>query len=390
MPVPIPPQADLSPEELKRYARHVVLPEVGLEGQRRLKSASVLVVGVGGLGSPASLYLAAAGVGRLGLVDNDVVNESNLQRQVLYATAEIGEPKALAAQRRLQALNPHIQIEAYPQKLTAENAWDLIQTYDIILDGTDNFAARYLLNDVAVLQNKPFVYGSISRFEGQVSVFYAAEGPCYRCIFPSPPAQHHSCAQTGVLGALPGVVGTLEATEALKLILGIGKPLIGKLLLYDALAMTFDIIRLRKNPQCKVCGEHPEITTIGPHYDEAACGQAEASVEANTTTENAISPQALAQRLASPHPPLVLDIRDPEEFQIGHLPGARNVPLEQLDAALKELPREAEIVVVCRRGRRSADAMAKMEAAGFAHVRRLADGLEAWKALVDPHFPLPE
>ncbi|NPA93582.1 MAG: molybdopterin-synthase adenylyltransferase MoeB [Chloroflexi bacterium] len=388
MSIPVPPQADLSPEELKRYARHVVLPEVGLEGQRRLKSASVLVVGVGGLGSPASLYLAAAGVGRLGLVDGDVVDESNLQRQVLYATAEVGEPKALAAQRRLQALNPHIQIEAYPQRLTADNAWDLIQTYDIILDGTDNFAARYLLNDVAVLQNKPFVYGSISRFEGQVSVFYAAEGPCYRCIFPSPPAQRRSCAQTGVLGALPGVVGTLEATEALKLILGIGKPLIGKLLLYDALAMTFDVIRLRKNPQCKVCGEHPEITAIGPHYDEAACGQAEVPAEASAT-EDTISPQALAQRLASSHPPLVIDIRDPEEFQIGHLPGARNVPLEQLDTALKDLPREAEIVVVCRRGRRSADAVAKMKAAGFAHVRRLDGGLEAWKALVDPHFPLP-
>jgi len=384
MPIPVPPQADLSPEELKRYARHIVLPEVGEEGQRRLKHAAVLVVGVGGLGSPAALYLAAAGVGRLGLVDGDVVDESNLQRQVLYATAEVGEPKALAAQRRLQALNPHIQVEAYPQRLTAANAWRLSEPYDIIVDGTDNFAARYLLNDVAVLQNKPFVYGSIARFEGQVSVFYAAEGPCYRCIFPQPPKHRASCAQNGVLGALPGVIGTLEATEALKLILGIGHPLIGKLLLYDALAMSFDVIQLRKNPQCRVCGEHPEITTIAPHYDEAACNAAAAEGE---ETAPSISPQKLAQRLASPHPPLVIDIRDAASFHAGHLPKARHIPREQLPQALEDLSRDTEIVVVCRRGRRSAEVVEQLKAAGFTRVYLLEGGLEAWQAESGPDFP---
>ena len=272
MPFSIPPTHELSAAELRRYARHILLPEVGEEGQRRLKSASVLVVGVGGLGSPASLYLAAAGVGRLGLADGDTVDETNLQRQVLYATAEVGQPKVLAARERLHALNPHIQIDTYAEPLTAANAWEIAQTYDLIVDGTDNFGSRYLLNDIAVLQGKPFVYGSIGRFEGQVSVFYAQEGPCYRCIFAQPPRQTVRRAEGGVLGALPGVVGALEATEALKLILGIGKPLIGRLLLYDALAMQFDTIHLKKNPRCKVCGEHPAITAIRPGYDTAACG----------------------------------------------------------------------------------------------------------------------
>jgi len=258
MPIPVPPQTNLTFDEMQRYARHILLPQVGTEGQRRLKSASVLVVGVGGLGSPASLYLAAAGVGHLGLVDGDVVDESNLQRQVLYATAEVGAPKVAAARDRLHALNPHIHIDTYPHRLTPENAEAIIAQYDIIVDGTDNFASRYLLNDTAVLQNKPFVYGAIAQFDGQISVFYAAKGPCYRCVFPKAPSQNF--ANAGVLGALPGVVGTLEATEALKLILGIGKPLIGRLLLYDALAMQFDLIRLRKNPKCPVCGKHLEIT----------------------------------------------------------------------------------------------------------------------------------
>jgi len=241
---------DLSAEELRRYARHVILPEVGEEGQQRLKSASVLLVGVGGLGSPIALYLAAAGVGRLGLVDGDVVDESNLQRQVLYATAEVGEPKVEAARRRLQALNPYVQVDAYFHRFAPENAAEIMAQYDLVVDGTDNFAARYLMNEVAVAQGKPMVYGSISRFDGQVSVFYAQEGPCYRCVFPHAP----EAEPTGVLGAVPGVIGTLEATEALKMILGIGKPLVGRLLLYDGLAMTFDIIRLKKNPRCPVCG----------------------------------------------------------------------------------------------------------------------------------------
>ncbi len=385
MPIPVPPQADLTPDDLRRYARHILLPEVGCEGQQRLKSASVLVVGVGGLGSPASLYLAAAGIGRLGLVDGDVVDESNLQRQVLYATAEVGEPKVHAAQRRLHALNPHLHIDAYPHRLTPENAWDIIAQYDIIVDGTDNFAARYLLNDTAVLQGKPFVYGSIARFDGQVSVFYAAEGPCYRCIFPKPPSLAATCAETGVLGALPGVVGTLEATEALKLILGIGKPLIGRLLLYDALAMHFEVIRLRKNPACKVCGAQPEITHIAPGYEPAACGQ---ETEPALPPDADVPPAALAERLQSPQPPLVVDVRSPQEFALGHLPGARNIPLERLGEHMPTLPADTDIVVVCRRGRRSAHAVAQMRAAGLTRAYRLRGGLEAWRDAIAPDFPL--
>jgi len=385
MPIPVPPKSELTPADLRRYARHILLPEVGSEGQRRLKSASVLVVGVGGLGSPASLYLAAAGVGHLGLVDGDVVDESNLQRQVLYATAEVGTPKVAAARERLHALNPHIHLDTYPQRLTAENAWDIIAQYDIIVDGTDNFAARYLLNDTAVLQGKPFVYGSIARFDGQVSVFYAAQGPCYRCVFAKPPGTAQNCAEAGVLGALPGVIGTLEATEALKLILGIGNPLIGRLLLYDALAMQFDIIRLRKNPQCKVCGEHPEITSIEPGYEAAACAQA---AEPDLPADANLSPEALAERLEGPHPPLIIDVRSPQEFALAHLPGARNIPLERLASHLHTLPQETDIVAVCRRGRRSAQAVAQLRANGLQRSYRLEGGLQAWRDAVAPDFPI--
>lgn len=386
MPFSVPPNASLTPDELRRYARHILLPEIGREGQQRLKSASVLIVGIGGLGSPAALYLAAAGVGHLGLVDDDRVDESNLQRQVLYATAQVGQPKALMARERLHALNPHIQIDTYPHRLTPANAWEIITAYDLIVDGTDNFATRYLLNDTAVLQKKPFVYGSISRFEGQVSVFYAEEGPCYRCIFPQPPTRYQTCAELGVLGALPGVIGTLEATEALKLILGVGKPLIGRLLLYDALAMQFDIIRLRKNPGCKVCGEHPEITSIQPGYEETVCvSQAETPT---LPAEADLPPEALAERLASEQPPLLIDVRSPEEFALAHLPGARNIPLERLEAHLETLPKGKEIVAVCLRGRRSAHAVAQLLQAGFQRVKRLHGGLEAWRARVDPDFPI--
>ncbi len=386
MPFSVPPRASLNADELRRYARHILLPEVGREGQQRLKSASVLIVGVGGMGSPAALYLAAAGVGHLGLLDDDCVDESNLQRQVLYATAQVGQPKALMARERLHALNPHIQIDAYPHRITPANAWDIVAEYDLIVDGTDNFATRYLLNDTAVLQKKPFVYGSISRFEGQVSVFYAEEGPCYRCIFPQPPARYQTCAELGVLGALPGVIGTLEATEALKLILGIGKPLIGRLLLYDALAMQFDIIRLRKNPACKVCGEHPEITAILPAYEEAACTNRDE--EPILPPDADLPPEALAEQLNSDQPPLLIDVRSPEEFAFAHLPGARNIPLERLEAHLGTLPKGKEIVTICLRGRRSAHAVAQLRAAGFPNVKRLHGGLEAWQEHVDPDFPV--
>jgi len=383
MPTSSPSSADLTPAEIRRYARHLRLQDIGLAGQRRLKNASVLIAGVGGLGSPAALYLAAAGVGRLGLVDNDVVAESNLQRQVLYATAEVGEFKVVAAHRRLLALNPHIRIDIYPERLTGENAWQIAAQYDILVDGSDNFPTRYLLNDTAVLQHKPFVYGSVERFEGQVSVFYPPEGPCYRCIFPQPPAQAPNCAEVGVLGALPGVVGTLEATEALKLILGIGEPLVGRLLLYDALAMSFDIIRLRRNPRCPVCGEQPTITAIQPHYDEMAC----ASTAPAMPAADAITPSALARALSSLHPPILVDVRQPDEFALAHIDGALNIPLEHLEKRLDDLPPGAAIVTVCVHGKRSAQAALTLKQHGFRDVAYLAGGLEAWQAAGDTTRP---
>ncbi|MDD5466498.1 MAG: molybdopterin-synthase adenylyltransferase MoeB [Anaerolineales bacterium] len=379
----------LSHEEILRYSRHLLIPDVGLEGQRKLKAASVLVIGTGGLGSPVSLYLAAAGVGRIGLVDYDVVDASNLQRQVIHGTQSIGELKVESARQRLLDLNPDIQVEVYNEPFTSANAMRIASDYDLLVDGTDNFPTRYLTNDVCVLLGKPNVYGSIFRFEGQVSVFDARRGPCYRCLFPEPPPPGlvPSCAEGGVLGVLPGTIGTLQATEALKLILGIGEPLIGKLLLYNALDMSFEFVKLRKNPRCKVCSPEPEVTELIDY--EAFCG-----VPGHDRDEGEvgggwdIAASDLAKRLKVGNHIRLIDVREPHELEISHLEGAQLIPLGQLAARLSELDSAQEIVLFCKSGTRSARALELLLSAGFRKVKNLKGGINAWAREVDPRLPI--
>jgi len=374
--------SELSEQERQRYARHVILPEVGLEGQKRLKASSVLIVGAGGLGAPAGMYLAAAGVGRIGLVDFDVVEASNLQRQVTYSAADVGRSKVVATQERLQGINPHVQFDLHEVRVQADNALALLEPYDVIVDGTDNFPTRYLINDACALLGKPDVYGSIFRFEGQASVFWVGHGPCYRCLFPEPPAPGvvPDCAEGGVLGVLPGIVGSLQAMEAVKLLLGIGEPLLGRLLLYDALAQQTRTLRLQRDPSCALCGDNPRIQSLVDA--EEVCG-------VNPPQENiprALNASQLAERLASGHAPLILDVREPFEWDICNLEpqGARLIPLQQLPQRLDELDPQQEIVVVCHTGVRSAYAARFLEEAGFARVINLEGGMQGWAASVDP------
>lgn len=379
----------LSNSEILRYSRHLLIPEVGLEGQRKLKAASVLIVGTGGLGSPIALYLAAAGVGHIGLVDYDVVDFSNLQRQVIHGTSGIGQPKVESARKRMLDLNPGIQVDIFNEPFTSENAMEIARDYEIIVDGTDNFPTRYLINDLCVLTGKTNVYGSIFRFEGQVSVFKADEGPCYRCLFPEPPPPGSvpSCAEGGVFGVLPGTIGTIQATETIKLILGIGEPLIGRLLLYNALDMSFDFVRLRKNPKCKVCGEHPEITHLIDY--EEFCGIPGHDHEAPAGEEDwEITPQALQQKLAAGEEVLLLDVREPHELEISHLDGEVLIPLGELAARLSELDSRREIVVFCKVGTRSARALELLRGAGFRNAKNLAGGINAWAETIDPQMPV--
>ncbi len=379
----------LTNQEIQRYSRHLLIPEVGLEGQRKLKAASVLVVGVGGLGSPAAMYLAAAGVGHIGLVDSDVVDSSNLQRQIVHGTSRLGDLKAESARRRLLDINPAIEVTAYNEPLTSENAFRIAEPYDLIVDGSDNFPTRYLVNDLCVLTGKPNVYGSVYRFEGQASVFAAPEGPCYRCIFPEPPPRGRvpSCAEGGVLGVLPGVIGTIQATEAVKLILGIGETLAGRLLLYDALEMTFEYVALRKNPDCKVCGAHPVVTELIDY--EAFCGLPGHDRESDSAGAAwNITPEALSARLRSGDAPLLLDVREPHELEISALEGAVNIPLGELASRLAELDSAREMVVLCREGTRSARALELLVGAGFRKVKNLQGGLNAWAKAVDPQMPV--
>ncbi|MDD5368356.1 MAG: molybdopterin-synthase adenylyltransferase MoeB [Anaerolineaceae bacterium] len=380
---------ELSHEEIMRYSRHLLIPDVGLEGQRKLKNASVLLIGAGGLGSPTALYLAAAGVGCIGLVDYDVVEASNLQRQVIHGTGRIGQMKVDSARDRMLDLNPHIQVDVYNEPFTSANALRISRPYDVLVDGTDNFPTRYLTNDVCVLTGKPNVYGSIFRFEGQVSVFDARQGPCYRCLFPEPPPPGlvPSCAEGGVLGVLPGTVGTLQATEAIKLILGIGTPLIGRLMLYDALDMTFQFVKLHKNPNCKVCGPNPEVTELIDY--EAFCGvpghdhdQGSAGVGWD------IGPRELAGRLTSGEPIRLIDVREPVELEISQLPGAELIPLGDLAANLARLDSAQEMVLFCRSGSRSARALQLLVSAGFRKVKNLRGGINAWAQEVDPDMPV--
>jgi sulfur-carrier protein adenylyltransferase/sulfurtransferase len=379
----------LSHSEIHRYSRHLLIPEVGLEGQRKLKAASVLIIGTGGLGSPVALYLAAAGVGRIGLVDYDVVDFSNLQRQVIHGTSKLGVLKVESARERMLDLNPDITVEIYNEPFTSENALRIAESYDILIDGTDNFPTRYLVNDVCVLLGKANVYGSIFRFDGQVSVFDARRGPCYRCLFPEPPPPGlvPSCAEGGVLGVLPGTIGSLQSSEALKLILDIGEPMIGKLLLYNALDMSFDFVKLRKNPGCKVCGENPEIRELIDY--EAFCGvPGHDHEEGSAGMGRDITAGELAEHLKNGGSIRLIDVREPHELEISHIEGADLIPLGQLAGRLSELDSAQEIVLFCKSGTRSTRALELLASAGFRRVKNLKGGINAWAKEVDPSLPI--
>ena len=380
---------DLSPEELLRYSRHMLIPEIGLEGQRKLKAGSVLIIGTGGLGSPAALYLAAAGVGRLGLVDYDVVDASNLQRQVIHSTGTLGQRKVESARQRLLDLNPYIQVDAFDESFTSSNAMRIAGPYDLILDATDNFPTRYLTNDLCVLTGKPLIYGAVFRFEGQASVFDARLGPCYRCLFPEPPPPGlvPSCSDAGVLGVLPGTIGTIQATEAIKLLIGIGSSLVGRLLLYNSLDMSFEYVKLKKNPHCKVCGAHPEVTGL-IDYD-AFCGVPGFSNHAESSSKDwDISAADLSACLRQGEKIRLIDVREPHEVAISSLPGEELFPLGQLPARLSELDSSQEIVLFCRTGTRSKRALELLLRAGFKKVRNLHGGINAWAREVDPTLPV--
>jgi adenylyltransferase/sulfurtransferase len=374
----------LSNEEIARYSRHLIMPEIGMAGQRKLKQGSVLLIGTGGLGSPLALYLAAAGVGHIGLVDFDVVDSSNLQRQIIHGTSTVGMAKTESAKQRLADLNPQIEVTTYETQITSENAFDLLRPYDVIIDGTDNFPTRYLTNDASVILGKPNVYGSIFRFEGQATVFSPKDGgPCYRCLYPEPPPPGlvPSCAEGGVLGVLPGVIGTIQATEAIKLITGIGEPLIGRLILYDALAMRFRELKLRRNPECPVCGPNPSVTELIDY--EQFCGIL--PEVANVSTQNEITPAELAELLQQPDRPFLLDVRNPYEVAIASIPGTDLViPVDQLPERINELDTAREMVVYCRSGARSGRAVDLLKRAGFRKVKNLTGGVLRWSDDVDP------
>ncbi|HWQ54381.1 MAG TPA: molybdopterin-synthase adenylyltransferase MoeB [Bryobacteraceae bacterium] len=376
----------LSQEEVSRYSRHLIIPEVGVEGQLKLKQAKVLLVGAGGLGAPVGLYLAAAGVGRIGIVDFDVVDLSNLQRQVIHGTSDLGRKKLDSAAETMRDINPHLRIDRHETALTSENALAIIKDYDMVVDGTDNFPTRYLVNDACVLSGKPNVYGSIFRFEGQATVFAYPGGPCYRCLYsePPPPGLVPSCAEGGVLGILPGTIGLIQATEAVKLILGIGEPLVGRLLLYDALAMRFRELKLRKNPECPVCGEHPTIMKLIDYHQ--FCGVPK-QPEAPKVEEGDIDAMELNAKLQRGDDFVLLDVREPHEYNIARIPKSRLIPLGELPRRVDELSPEDEIVAHCRSGVRSAKAVDFLKKRGFRNVRNMAGGILAWSDKVDPSVP---
>jgi molybdopterin/thiamine biosynthesis adenylyltransferase/rhodanese-related sulfurtransferase len=377
----------LSPEQFDRYRRHLTLPELGVEGQTRLLESSVLLIGAGGLGSPLGLYLGAAGVGHLGLVDDDVVDASNLQRQVLYSTSDVGRLKVEAASERIRALNPDVEITAYAERLSSENALEIFSDYDVVIDGTDNFPTRYLSNDACVLLGKPNIYGSIFRFEGQSSVFDAREGPCYRCLYPEPPPPGSvpSCAEGGVLGILPGMIAMVQATEAVKLLTGIGTPLIGRLMLYDALAMEWSEFKLKKDPGCPICGESPSITELIDY--EGFCGMP--AREGHVVPVAQIRAVDLADARRQGDELLLLDVREPDEFAKASIPGSLLIPLADLERRVGELAewRERRVVVHCHTGGRSARACEKLSGLGFEKLENLDGGIEAWSLTVDDGVP---
>jgi molybdopterin/thiamine biosynthesis adenylyltransferase/rhodanese-related sulfurtransferase len=380
------PEITLSKEEILRYSRHLIMPEVGMDGQLKLKQARVLLIGTGGLGAPLGLYLAAAGVGRLGLVDFDVVDSTNLQRQVAFSTRDVGRPKLEAARERLHGLNPEIEIVTHEARLTSANALDIVRDYDIVADGTDNFPTRYLVNDACILLGKPNVYGSIFRFEGQASVFGAPGGPCYRCLYPEPPPPGlvPSCAEGGVLGVLPGIIGAIQAMETIKLILGAGESLAGRLLIFDALQMRFRELKLRKNPECPACGERRTITAL-IDYDEF-CGIRGEAAPATAAALPSITPRELKERLDRGDDLFILDVRELHEYQICNL-GGYLLPLGELPRRIHELDSSREIVAHCRSGKRSAEAVEFLRKAGFRKVWNLEGGILRWSDDVDPSVP---
>jgi molybdopterin/thiamine biosynthesis adenylyltransferase/rhodanese-related sulfurtransferase/molybdopterin converting factor small subunit len=382
------PPTTLSKEEILRYSRHLIMPEVGMEGQLKLKNAKVLMVGTGGLGAPLGLYLSAAGVGRIGVVDFDVVDFTNLQRQVIHGTKDVGRKKLDSAAEKMADINPHIQIDRYEVALDSSNAMEILAPYDLVIDGTDNFPTRYLVNDACVILKKPNVYGSIFRFEGQASVFAYPGGPCYRCLYPEPPPPGlvPSCAEGGVLGILPGIIGLVQATEAVKLILGIGEPLVGRLMLYDALAMRFRELKLRRNPECPVCGDHPTVTKLidyqqfcgMPHKEEPAVSVAQ---------EGEIEPTEVKAKIDRGDDFLLIDVREPHEYQICSIPQAKLIPLGDLAKRMNELDSAKEIVAHCKSGVRSGKAVDFLRQAGFKKVRNMKGGILAWSDKVDPSVP---
>jgi molybdopterin/thiamine biosynthesis adenylyltransferase/rhodanese-related sulfurtransferase len=380
----------LNHDEYKRYSRHIIMPEVGLEGQQKLKSGRVLCIGAGGLGSPAALYLAAAGVGTVGIVDFDVVDFSNLQRQIIHGTPDVGRSKLQSARDRLTALNPEIKVETYETALTSKNALDLFKSYDVIVDGTDNFPTRYLVNDACVLLGIPNAYGSIFRFEGQASVFATKDGPCYRCLYPEPPPPGlvPSCAEGGVLGVLPGIIGTIQATEAIKLLLGVGEPLIGRFLIYDALRMRFRELKLRKDPDCPVCGTHPTVREL-IDYDQF-CGVAPAQQHAAAPPAAEgfeVTSAELKARIDRGEKVFILDVREPQEFQICRIPGSTLIPLGELPQRFRELDQDTDMVVHCKSGVRSARAVNFLRDQGYARAKNLKGGILNWIDVVDPSQP---
>ncbi len=378
----------LTNEEVARYSRHVILPEVGMEGQLKLKAARVLCIGAGGLGSPVALYLAAAGVGTIGVVDFDEVDYSNLQRQIIHGTPDVGRSKLESAKERLNALNPEVEVVTHEMAVSSQNALELFAGYDLVVDGTDNFPTRYLVNDACVLSGKPNIYGSIYRFEGQASVFATADGPCYRCMFPEPPPPGlvPSCAEGGVLGILPGVVGTIQATEAVKVILGVGEPLIGRFLLFDALKMRFRELKVRKDPECPVCGDHPTVTKLIDY--EQFCGITPVVEEpAPLSSSDAATVEELKTRLDRKDSFLLLDVREQREFEICRIPGSVLIPLGELPSRLAELKGRDDVIVHCKSGVRSGKAVALLRGSGFAGARNLTGGILAWIDRIDPTLP---
>jgi sulfur-carrier protein adenylyltransferase/sulfurtransferase len=382
---------ELSHEETLRYSRHLILPEVGVEGQQKLKAAKVLLIGAGGLGAPLGLYLAAAGVGRIGIVDFDVVDATNLQRQVIHSTNDVGRKKLDSAAEKMLAINPNVTVIKHEVALTSENALEILKDYDLVVDGTDNFPTRYLVNDACVLLGKPNVYGSIFRFEGQATVFAHEGGPCYRCLYPDPPPPGlvPSCAEGGVLGILPGTIGLIQATEAVKLILGVGRSLAGRLLLYDALELRFREVKLRKNPECPICGEHPTITRLIDYHQ--FCGvpnpKAEGPVQNANADAGEIEATEVKLKLDRGDKFLLIDVREPHEHRIASIPAARLIPLGELPKRLAELDRDADIVIHCKSGARSAKACTVLRNAGFPRVRNMKGGILAWSNRVDPSVP---